>query len=172
MILVCYLDRVRNRLEHGRHHVRIERFREVFHEVGERNAVNELHDDVGHIALDLEVVDRSDVGVVQKRCRARLLQGQGSNFAGAKSESSMMLTDFIVGIRVLQLAKPCVDLLDRKRARCCIFERQALDGHLTIEARIPRHYDRGRQIRHEPLHRLVDIDRGSALTPRTPAHTA
>ena len=100
MILVRDLDRVRNRLEHGRHHVRIEHLWEVFHEVGERNAIDKLHDDVSHIALDLEVVDRSDVGVVQKRCRARLFK-PGDRALLGKIGIEHDADRFAVGIRIL-----------------------------------------------------------------------
>jgi len=162
VILVRDLDRVRNRLEHGRHHIRIERFREVFHEVGKRNAIDELHDDIGHIALDLEVIDRSNVGIVQKRCRARLFKPRDRTLLGEiRIEHD---TDrFIVSVRVLQVVQPCVDLLNRKRARCCVFEWQALDGHLAIETRIPRHYDCGESARTGFIGWLVSIENKHAL---------
>ena len=74
LVVVRHLERMRHRREHGGHHVEREPIVEALEQLGQRDAVHVLHDEVGRGALHLEIVHGHDVGVGQQRRRARLVE--------------------------------------------------------------------------------------------------
>ena len=109
-VLVRHLKRVRHRVEHSGDHVKRQAIVMVAQQLGERHALNVLHDQVRRGILNLEVVYRDDARVRQHGRRAGLVQ------AGDARERAHQRTARRV-VRIRQADRLARQKLARERIR-------------------------------------------------------
>ena len=157
LVGVRHLQRMGHRREHGSHHIQCETVGVTMQQLGERDAFDVLHDEVGGGLLHLEIVHRDDARIRQHCRGARLVQAGNvrermyQRPVAYQVEYRSRIPFGFVGIVENGIVFPGKRLVLRRALRDGVRPRKrrargvhliqldAFDGHLALDARVPRH---------------------------------
>ena len=91
LVAVGRLQRVRDRREHGRHHVGVDVVIRLAQHVAQAHAVHVLHDEVGHAVVHREIVHAHNGGVGKQGRGLRLLEPRHLRRSGIKARGGLLV---------------------------------------------------------------------------------